>query len=407
MLASLKGKIMDNSGGETICLVTTTITVKTTPTQCPCQGHTYAQIGDCTCNVKPTKSYNRTVEVEVEYDCTLPDDPIEPPTGGGTPGQTGPGGNNPGGGGSGTPGDYTPLNCNPDPNYTVPTIPPPPGTEYILPCSEMDIPTEDPPTTSEPEPEPLTQAEALINWFNTDLELAMHLTEAEQIFLNSHPLVVTKITAYLNSEAREVKEFGRWAIDYLRTSPDVSMEMLDNIYDAIRYQNTTPRDRAPASFYWRPLLTNSDGSINYDNIIESTPFYFYNNGEKTINLEAYNCHYHAFGLEWATDVDDEHPKWVNTVRLNSQDWEVVTGNIKVGDRVMYYKNTDNKLNWTHSARVIEVDAEGYATKVSSKLGTYQIIEHHPRDIPALYGSSDPTFMLNGKATPSRIYWRKK
>ncbi|WP_139215915.1 C1 family peptidase [Parapedobacter composti] len=48
------------------------------------------------------------------------------------------GGNN---GGSG-PNDYTPLDCNPDPNYTVPTVPPPPGMDYILPCSELDIPVE-------------------------------------------------------------------------------------------------------------------------------------------------------------------------------------------------------------------------------------------------------------------------
>ncbi|SDD83270.1 hypothetical protein SAMN04488024_10891 [Pedobacter soli] len=38
---------------------------------------------------------------------------------------------------------------------------------------------------------------------------------------------------------------------------------------------------------------------------------------------------------------------------------------------------------------------------------YEIIEHHPRDIPKSYGSNEATFVVNGKTEPSRIYWRKK
>lgn len=80
--------------------------------------------------------------------------------------------------------------------------------------------------------------------------------------------------------------------------------------------------------------------------------------------------------------------------------------IKVGDRD--YKNTNNQIEWTHSAIVTEVDSEGYATKISSKMGPYyEIIEHHPRDIPAFYGSNQASFLPNGKTEPSRIYWRKK
>lgn len=54
--------------------------------------------------------------------------------------------------------------------------------------------------------------------------------------------------------------------------------------------------------------------------------------------------------------------------------------------------------WLHSGIVVEVDSDGYATKISSKMGEYDVIEHHPRDIPEQYGSSAPTFTINGRNT---------
>lgn len=71
------------------------------------------------------------------------------------------------------------------------------------------------------------------------------------------------------------------------------------------------------------------------------------------------------------------------------------------------KNNNGKSEWTHSAIVTGVDIDGYATKASNKMRTYEIIEHHPRDIPISYGSTSSTFEIEGKTVPSRIYWRKK
>ena len=91
-------------------------------------------------------------------------------------------------------------------------------------------------------------------------------------------------------------------------------------------------------------------------------------------------------------------------------YEKVVGNIQVGDRIGYYAPSSDgtKSAWTHSGVVTEVDANGYATKISSKISPYyQIIEHHPRDISPNYGSNAPTFTIGTVTHPSRIYWRKK
>lgn len=146
--------------------------------------------------------------------------------------------------------------------------------------------------------------------------------------------------------------FKPLSIKYLKIIPNISIPRLDNIYDAVRYQDYIPRDREPANYYWRPILSNSDGSDNFSTLTETTPLYTYPNGQKTVNKDAFNCHYHAFGLKWATEVDDEHPKWVLAVSLKSKDWEQVTGKIQVGDIVMYNINNNGVLGWAHSAVVI-------------------------------------------------------
>ncbi len=60
-----------------------------------------------------------------------PGNPIDPNTNPPFPGD--------GSGGGSSGGDYTP-GCNPDPNYTVPSYPPPPGTHWRMPCSDVPLP---------------------------------------------------------------------------------------------------------------------------------------------------------------------------------------------------------------------------------------------------------------------------
>ncbi|GAB1464263.1 hypothetical protein [Pedobacter sp.] len=88
-------------------------------------------------------------------------------------------------------------------------------------------------------------------------------------------------------------------------------------------------------------------------------------------------------------------------------WEFVTGNAKLGDIILYFKNNNGQLDWTHSAVVTEVDTDGFAIKAKSKMGEYEIIEHHPRDVTDFFGVASESFMINNKSYPSRLYIRKK
>lgn len=229
-----------------------------------------------------------------------------------------------------------------------------------------------------------------------------------QNFLLLHKDIYKTLENYLlqNGDSQKNKEFVNWSAGYLIENSNLkpSITRLENIYQLVKLQNYRPKDREPTSYYWRPKLQEG----TWDNYLtESTPLYFYPNGQKIINLAAYNCHYYAFGLENATKVDDEHPKWV--IDLSLKGWEEVTGDVKVGDRIVYYQDYKGDKDWTHSGIVIGVSTDGYATKISSKMGTYEIIEHHPRDIPKSYGSNEPTFLLGEKrvVAPSRVYYRKK
>lgn len=248
--------------------------------------------------------------------------------------------------------------------------------------------------------------------------------------------VAETLKAYLdlNSYSTENRAFASWAVeyvytntnlttaieDYLQANPlerelttsalkkirkgELTWEWFEKVSVLFKIQNNLPRDKEPASYNWRNKLAGEDFSTY---LTETTPFYFWNNDVKTVNPEAYNCHYYAFGIESAKLVDDEHPKWVYALDLSK--WDEVIGPIHVGDRVLYFapKDSTTKNGYTHSGIVTEVDADGYATKISSKMGTYQIIEHHPRDIPPLLGSSAQTFTYLGSTFRSRIYFRKK
>jgi hypothetical protein len=292
---------------------------------------------------------------------------------------TGTGGEPTVGGEGGETSPYPPENYNP--------------CEPGLPCTELSG---------------LSTAEIFANEIGlTDFSLIDFLRQPANVQL----LGTLKNYLIVYGSSAENKEFLKWTVGYFMNDPYISLGLLGNIYDVVRYQNTTPRDREPASYNWRTKLTTDDFS-NY--LSETTPMWININGTYVRNIEAYNCHYYAFGPAYATVTLENYPKWIMEMQLTSKNWNQVTGNVQIGDRVTYYyKNQNDDPFWTHSAIVTEVDADGYATEVSSKMGTYQILKHHPRDIPSIYGIPAPTFEANaktptGKATyPSRIYWRKK
>lgn len=411
-IASIDGSKMDIGNGDIQCTITTTLTIKTESKVCACEGHSYAQwlAGGCPCSIPPTKGYTRTVLVAVEYDCTLPIDETDSPTGNGNNNNGSGSGYSPLGnpnGGTPNPSDYSPISCNPDPNYVVPVIPPPPGTEYILPCSATQIPTEPTPNPSYPTSQTVTPGQFLISL------LAIQPTDVSILnFIGSvsNELVLNEMVGYIvaNGNTQENRDFLYWAVENLIINPNVPLLALKDIYQSQTSQLYIPRDREPASYLRRTTLSDSYGNDDFSSLSETTPMYISVNGTLTKNSEAFNCHYYAFGLTYSTETLDGYLKWVTKISLPSTVWEKVTGNVKVGDIVMYFKDVNGEAGWTHSAFVTEVDIDGYATKVKSKMAAYEIIEHHPRDIPVSYGATGPSYLTaKGKTSPSRIYYRKK
>jgi len=132
------------------------------------------------------------------------------------------------------------------------------------------------------------------------------------------------------------------------------------------------------------------------------------NGEQVPNQNAYNCHYYTFGPEYAsaTEAANGWPKWVTSISLPQSDWQLVIGAVQVGDVVIYKGVQGGSQGILHSGKVIGVDPQGNATLISSKMGTYEIIQHHPRDVPSEYGSTSPTYNYNGATYRSREYYRK-
>lgn len=167
-------------------------------------------------------------------------------------------------------------------------------------------------------------------------------------------------------------------------------------------------DEEPASYNWRNKLTDDwDAYLN-----QEPPHRIHNGvGVEIPNPESFNCHYHTFhdvdpSALIGSQASDGWPKIFDNVLL--QNWQKVTTNIKVGDVVLYFREGINGPNTlSHSGKVVGIDAQGNATLISSKMGIYQIITHHPRDIPVSYGSNQATYISNGTTYPSRIYFRKK
>ncbi len=202
-----KRSISGSGDGE--CVVLTTVKIKPVAAQpCGCEPHhDYSQIEQCKCSVKPTTASTVLIE-EMEVDCPDDDGPSTP--GGGS--NDGSGGDSPsgnGGGGSGTPspGDYTPENCNDDPNYTVPTIPPPPGEEWAVPCSGGGVPIENIDTEEDPISKTTAQliAEAFIN-------NQIPVSETSMQWLGANPDIADNLYSYLtsteNSDLIKIAEWG-------------------------------------------------------------------------------------------------------------------------------------------------------------------------------------------------------
>lgn len=167
------------------------------------------------------------------------------------------------------------------------------------------------------------------------------------------------------------------------------------------------RDKTPQSYHWRTLFNLNPDPASF--LTKTTPQYITVNGIEVPNPDAFNCHYHTFGSIHPNDsgFDPNFPKWATIPDTRGYSEVPIGSPIQVGDRVIYFSiGSNGNYGVTHSGIVIEVDTEGYATKISSKMGEYEIIEHHPRDIPTSYGDTDPSINHNGAEKPTRRYFRK-
>ncbi|WP_257670968.1 hypothetical protein, partial [Parapedobacter tibetensis] len=173
-------------------------------------------------------------------------------------------------------------------------------------------------------------------------------------------------------------------------------------------------DKPPASTPWRDLLTNDDSYKDHLELVnnwyledENGNYILDANGQRIPNIEVSNCHYYAFGPN--SDPNSYESPWTKFIappdRSNYTELPYGSG-IQVGDRVSYFIWVDeSSYALRHSGIVTEVDSEGYATKVSSRFGVYEPVEHHPRDVPPSYGPTEPSVVINGATRPSRIYYR--
>lgn len=166
------------------------------------------------------------------------------------------------------------------------------------------------------------------------------------------------------------------------------------------------RDKAPESYPWRTLFNSNPDHSSF--LTLTTPQYITVNGIEVPNPDAFNCHYHTFGSIHPNDLgfDPNFPKWATILDTRGYSEVPIGSPINVGDRVIYFSiGFNGNYGVTHSGIVVEVDIEGYATKIRSKMGEYEIIEHHPRDIPPGYGSTDPSINHNDEEKPTRRYFR--
>ncbi len=176
------------------------------------------------------------------------------------------------------------------------------------------------------------------------------------------------------------------------------------IFDCIELAEVIVRDKEPLSYPWKTLFEQNHYSTFLNNI---TPFFIEINGNQVPNPDAYNCHFYSFGSVHPNDpgYDPQWPKWA-TIPNNIGYTEVPSNlPLQAGDRIIYFDVVNGLYGVTHSGIVIEIDNDGNATKISSKMGEYEIIEHHPRDIPEEHGSTEPSIYHDGEIKPTRRYFR--
>jgi len=193
-------------------------------------------------------------------ECALCDNPPGNP-GGGTGGGVGGGGGGSGGGGA-SPGDYSPS-CNPDPNYVMPTITPPAGTHWILPCNGpgvVPIPVESIPTS------PIL--DHIIN--------LMGITDAvKQNFLLEHNDIYSALDDYLvtNGNSSENKAFVNWAVEYIMENTEVQFHELteaNSLPNSTIFLSNLDVSELSGHPKFRSLVENLPNFLNsYPNILKA------------------------------------------------------------------------------------------------------------------------------------------
>lgn len=179
-------------------------------------------------------------------------------------------------------------------------------------------------------------------------------------------------------------------------------------------QTSTNTDKAPASYNWRIKLDEDFSKyLKLTTPLVKTTDLGGGIAVEQSNPDAFNCHYYTFSKTDKSAIretlaDQGNPLWVVGVDVKEANFFQVTSNVKVGDIVLYQVPTpDGGAGLSHSGIVSGVDAQGFATEITSKMGEYEIIQHHPRDVPSDYGSTDPTFQSGGQTYLSRIYYRRR
>jgi len=143
------------------------------------------------------------------------------------------------------------------------------------------------------------------------------------------------------------------------------------------------------------------------------------NPDGSPNTGAYNCHSYAWEGSMGDPTDPANSsavaagitRWDNNPYKNTGGYKMIPFSApnQVGDRVVYYAwdATSGRVSATHSAIVTKTNSSGQAVLLTSKFGKGHLATHHPRNIPASYGSPNPTFVApNGITYQSRIYFRK-
>ncbi|MFN6378639.1 MAG: RHS repeat-associated core domain-containing protein [Flavobacteriales bacterium] len=150
----------------------------------------------------------------------------------------------------------------------------------------------------------------------------------------------------------------------------------------------------------------------------ATPIEYYNeNGNRHLNVDAFNCHSFAWHKSKGDSYDQigtnypELPRWDNNPAddIREQNAKQLHTDVrnKVGDIVIYYfdSNSDGIYqedeSIAHSAIVSKVDKDGFTTEVTGKMGEAELATNHP-GAPGYYETDN--LMPDGNLL-SRAYLR--